>query len=384
MRRTKLHKQIKKRLLTAPVELFISCAIGFEPELCQEIAAIIPEAEDLRVEDGGIRLMAPVTAIPAANRKLRTATRILMRICRFSATDFSQMERALAAVPWPVYLTTGSAPMIRVTAKKSKLYHGTAIAGRVETAITQSLSSPMAVAGDATLPAPAIFVRGVRDRFTLSVDSTGPLLHMRGMKAQGGVAPIRETLAAACLMVAGYDPALPLRDPMCGTGTFSMEAALISRKADPGCARSFAWENWPVFRHHPHPDPDHPPSFLSAPILASDRDPATIAALLATLQEKPVLRGISASQEDFFAIRPEGPAGLVALNPPYGLRIGEEHQARQMMQTIWLRLKTHWSGWQVLITIPETLAAKGLPFPLSRRAFRHGGLSMALLYGRVP
>ncbi|WP_172683790.1 hypothetical protein [Desulfosarcina cetonica] len=100
-------------------------------------------------------------------------------------------------------------------------------------------------------PSQTLFVRVVEDRFSLSLDSSGPALYKRGYKTGAARAPIRETLAAAILMTAGYDPARPLVDPMCGAGTFSLEAAMMAKHVAPGANRDFAFMGWPAFAANP-------------------------------------------------------------------------------------------------------------------------------------
>ncbi|MCW7754774.1 hypothetical protein OOT00_12355 [Desulfobotulus sp. H1] len=384
MRRTRLHKQLRRQLMEKKQEFFIICPPGFENECLLEIQSLFPESGPAQVEKGGILLHAPLHFVPAANRQLRTASRILMRIGRFTATDFTTMKKKLSDIPWNIFFPEGCLPSVRVLCHKCRLYHSEAIAQRVQEVFTQKTASEILVPPIPEKPLPSLYIRGNKDRFTLSIDSSGPLLYLRGIKTSGGRATLRENLAAAILMAAGYTPSQPLMDPMCGSGTFSMEAALMASSTPPGIFRTFAWENWPVFLLMP--PQETPPTCLpfKASILASDRDAKAIQSFRKVCQNHSFLQEVEATEADFFSMQPSGhPPGLVLLNPPYGIRIHTRAEATRLRQKIVSHLLSHWKGWRMGLLIPKE---EGRPQEFGNytcRHFQHGGIDMQLLTGKL-
>ena len=247
---TALLKRIKRHVVGRKRNYFASVATGFERVCSKELSSLPLSAHETVATDGGVEFSGHLQDCYLANLHLRTASRILLRITAFTSTNFRQLEKKIAAIPWELYLDACSRPQIHVTTRHCRIYHTAAIANRFSEAIARHLQVP--AAGDRSdLAAPSsqrIFVRGVDDRFTVSIDSSGTHLYKRGLKKHPGTAPLRETLAAASLMLAGYDPHQPLVDPMCGTGTFSLEAALMAKNIPPGWYRDFAFCRWPSYR----------------------------------------------------------------------------------------------------------------------------------------
>ncbi len=390
---TALAKRIKRHITGRSREFFVVVSPGLESVCLAELQAPPLSIERADIVPGGIAFTGRLQDCWLANLHLRTASRILMRIDDFSASSFSRLERKLAGIPWELYLRPGDAPRIRAAAAKSRLYHTDAVAERVLASIRDRFDQVrLEDAGDIPdAPVQRIFVRASADRFTLSIDSTGELLHKRGFKRQGGKAPIRETLAAAALLLAGYDGSLPLVDPMCGSGTFSIEGALMAARIPPGSRRGFAFMGWPSFAprrwEHLRRTPE---ALLPAPpaphIFASDMDPGVCRLLQHNIEETGLADRIAVACRDFFAFRPEEVApqpGLVALNPPYGRRLGTRRQGRAFFHSVCRRLGEAYGGWKVVLVAPEADWAADIPFPVSRHPISHGGLRPTLLIGNV-
>ena len=382
MRRTKLHKQLKSRIWKRRQHFFVSCAPGFEKELEAEIGTHIPGCNIREREFGGIGIVGDFDCIYRANLLLRTANRIRMRIARFDARSFRTLEEQAGEIPWPLFLPGDVEIPVKVTAKKSKLHHTGAIAERISMAIATTMASRPHESAKGDLPVPELHVRVIRDRFTLSVDTTGPLLHLRGLKTQGGAAPIRETLAASALMRAGYDGSQPLSDPMCGTGTFSLEASLMAGKIAPGGFRNFAFMNWPSFREERWKaiveESREAAVSPAAAITAADIDAETVKRFAKRLEGLPFPHKIACQTADFLATPPEGEPGIIVLNPPYGLRLDSPREARDGIQQILGYLKKHYTGWKAVLTLPEVLCCN-LPKGALQTPFLHGGIPMQLV-----
>jgi len=202
------------------------------------------------VVEGGVEFKGTLGAGMAANLHSRIATRVLLRMGEEKARDFAPLRRSLAKLPWQNYIPRDRPLRIDVSTGHCRLYHTGALAETVELAIADNVGKlpkrEKQVQTREDDDSTRILLRGRDDRFTASVDSSGALLHRRGWRLEAGRAPLRETLAAGILALCEYDPALPLVDPMCGAGTFAIEAAAMARRIPPGLGRQFAFERWPA------------------------------------------------------------------------------------------------------------------------------------------
>jgi putative N6-adenine-specific DNA methylase len=223
------------------------------------------------------------------------------------------------------------------------------------------------------------------------MDSSGKPLYKRGLKKQGGRAPLRENLAAAALLWLGYSGSEPLLDPMCGAGTFSLEAALISSRTPPGWFRNFAFMNWPAFRAKQWQHLKKERSLGIAPltepsIFASDIDPGVCASLLSVVQQYDLSRGVSVMEKDFFSFSPDqcSPVpGIAVLNPPYGIRLGSGRDVGSLYTEIAAKLSHDYRKWRVAVLLPDRGLVEKFPSGLKQRRITHGGINLTLLTGQI-
>ena len=175
------------------------------------------------VESAGVTFKGGLREVYAANLRLRSASRVIVRSARFQARTFAELERHAGKVAWTRFLAADRAFEVRVTSRKSRLYHSGAVAERISRVIRDgSGARELEVAGDEQHEgerSQLIIVRIERDECTVSIDSSGALLHMRGYRRASAKAPMRETIAAAILLASGWRPNEPLFDPFCGSGT---------------------------------------------------------------------------------------------------------------------------------------------------------------------
>lgn len=360
---------------TDPSEIFLVCNPGLE-------AVLAEEARDAGFADatpvgGGVTLSGGWPEVWRANLELRGATRVLLRIGGFRAFHLAQLDKRSRKFPWGEVLRADVPVSVDATCKASKIYHDRAAAQRVAKAITEELGAP--VVKDAPV---RVMVRIEDNLVTFSVDTTGESLHKRGHKAAVGKAPMRETLAALFLRQCGYTGTETVVDPMCGSGTFPIEAAEIALGMQPGRSRSFAFEQLA--------------SFDSAAVEAirrtggsetalrffgSDRDAGAIKNAQANAERAGVSGAVSFHQAAISDLTPpEGAAGLVIINPPYGGRIGNRKMLFSLYGSMGEVLKSRFPGWRVgIITDDGGLAkATALPFLPVERAVDHGGLKVKL------
>ncbi len=369
-------------------------APGLEPVTETELTALGMEMGVS--EPGGIPFRADAAELYAANLHLRTASRVIVRVAEFEARSFRDLETKARVVPWERFVVPGRAVQLRVTCRKSRLYHSDAVAERVRDAISHRLGVPtptLAAADDESEGGEAqlFVVRFNHDRCTISADASGRLLHLRGYRQAVGRAPLRETLAAAMLLGSGWDPEAPLLDPMCGSGTIAIEGAMLARQIAPGLRRSFAFENWPEFRSdiwaelRAAANAAVQPAAL-APIQASDRDAGAIAATIANAERAGVASDITATQQALSSIDPvRAPIGWLVTNPPYGHRVGDVERLRALYARLGQVAYTLCPGWIVAILVADQRleGQVNLPFEDSFRT-SNGGIWVRLAVATVP
>jgi putative N6-adenine-specific DNA methylase len=334
-----------------------------------------------------------------ANLWLRTASRILVRLGSFHTRALGELERKAAQLPWREWLAPGMAVTARVTCRKSRLYHQKAVAERVVTGSGMELAGSgddadgeaEEVEADA---AQLIVVRLLRDECTISLDSSGALLHRRGYRLASTRAPLRETLAAGLLLASGWRPEEPLVDPFCGSGTLPIEAALMARRAPPGLHRDFAcrrWLGWDEDLWRGLVDAAREQILPSAPaaIVGADRDAGAIVAAQANAERAGVASDIEFRHAALSSLDPPAGRGALVTNPPYGVRVGEPGALRDLYARLGQVARERLRGWRLTLLFPaETLErATGLAF---RELFRtrNGGLPVRALSvtldGRAP
>jgi putative N6-adenine-specific DNA methylase len=233
-------------------------------------------------------------------------------------------------------------------------------------------------------------VRLFRDQCTISVDSSGARLHRRGYRLETAKAPLRETLAAGLLLSSGWRGATPLADPMCGAGTIPIEAALIARRIPPGWGRGFAFERWPETRAglvdgvRARLAEEIRPA-APAPIVGADRDAGAIAAAEANAERAGVAGDIGWRRAPISALTlPPGP-GTIAVNPPYGARIGDRTRLRDLYAEFGHVVRRVAPGWSVVLIGADPALERQVALgwrPIVRTD--NGGLPIRFLAARVP
>jgi putative N6-adenine-specific DNA methylase len=374
--------------------IFIVTAPGLESLASQELAALgISTVE----EAGGLGADATREQLYAANLHLRTVSRVLVRVAEFRARTFFELERHAARVDWAAFTTPGRPVRLRVTSRKSKLYHQRAIEQRLLQAIGAPTAAP--AGGDeeeeGTAAEQLFVVRFLHDRCTISADSSGSLLHLRGYRQAVARAPLRETLAAAMLMGIGWRGQGPLVDPLCGSGTIPIEAALIARRIAPGLAsaertsRRFSFEEWPDFEAdvwRSVVERAREAILPAAPvrILGSDRDDGAIRAAEANAARAGVAGDVELAVRPVSALPEVGAEGWLVTNPPYGVRVGETEGLRDLYAALGAAARRALPGGRVALLSAERRLEGQLRIPLREAlSTRNGGIPVRLVVGEV-
>ncbi len=357
-------------------EIFLAATPGLELPLFNEVR----ETGFTRPHKvpGGVTIQGGWPDVWRANLVLRGASRVLARIGSFRAMHLAQLDKRAHKFPWSDVLRADVPIKIDVTCRKSRIYHAKAATQRIERALTETLG--VTLSPDAPL---RLMARIEDDLCTFSIDTSGEPLHKRGFKEAVVKAPMRENMAAMFLRECGYTGQEPVLDPMCGSGTFVIEAAEMAAGLYPGRERAFAFENLATF------DPqiwskmraENTTQTLEHSFFGSDRDTGAIKAASANAERA----GLSASTTfQHCSIsdlqRPDGPVGLIMVNPPYGARISNKKPLYALHNALGLVLKERFSGWRVgLVTSDADLAkTTALPFDAPGPYVAHGGLKIRL------
>ncbi|NVJ97332.1 MAG: class I SAM-dependent RNA methyltransferase [Alphaproteobacteria bacterium] len=358
------------------MEIFLSATPGLESALLSEVKALGfagPEAQA-----GGITISGNWHDAWRANLMLRGASHVLVRLGSFRALHLAQLDKRARKFPWAETLRADVPVRVEVTCKKSRIYHHKAAAQRIETAIQEELGAQISADADVCIKA-----RIFDDMCTISVDTSGEPLHKRGFKQAVNRAPMRENLAALLLRECGFDGTEPVLDPMCGSGTFIIEAAEMALGLSPGRERSFAFEKLATYddARWQKMKTASDPAQTRTIFYGFDRDGGAPSMSRANAERAGVANITRFDKQTISElVAPEGPAGLVIVNPPYGTRIGDVKKLMPLYQSLGKVLQENFKGWRVgLATNNEKLAhATGLSFGKQPVTFSHGGLRVTL------
>ena len=316
-----------------PVRFFATAAKGTEPALRDELRELrLPR---VRADRGGVHFEGELGEAARACLWSRVAVRILMEVGTFEARDGDELYQGVRSVDWTRWMTSRTTLAVRAHGRSSHLTHSQFVAQKTKDAVVDMLRDRLGdrPSVDRDDPDVLLAMHLVRDRATLYLDVGGSSLHERGWRARAGVAPLRETLAAAVLRLSGWDRERPLVDPMCGAGTIAIEAAAWSRRMAPGLARGrLGLERWAS-----HDDAER--RWLQSlreearaaarkdgpPILARDLD----ARAVEMTRDNARAAGVElvVEQADVRNLMPLDPAGFVVTNPPYGERLATDDAA---------------------------------------------------------
>jgi len=362
-----------------PFEIFLACAPGLEPMLRDE--AVEAGFDKPACVPGGVTLRGGWTEVWRANLMQRGASRVLARIGEFRAMHLAQLDKRARKMDWGAVLRPDVPVKVEATCRKSRIYHAGAAAQRVTGAL-EAAGIPVTTEADLVVRA-----RIEDDLCTFSIDTSGELLHRRGHKPGVGKAPMRETLAALFLRSAGFDGRMPVIDPMCGSGTFVIEAAEMALGLAPGRSRSFAFERLANF------DPE---AWAGMKAAVTGREAASVfrgsdrnAGAIAMAQENAERAGVDAvTGFAHHAVSdlpmPEGPPGLIIVNPPYGGRIGNKKLLYALYGSFGKVLQERFGGWRVGLVTSEAGLAKATGLGLSPGpVVDHGGIKVRLYAGKV-
>ncbi|MBY0084972.1 class I SAM-dependent RNA methyltransferase [Brevibacillus sp. M2.1A] len=316
------------------VELIATATFGLESVVAEEVKAL--GYGPVQVENGKVTFTADISAIPRTNLWLRTADRVRLKIGEFKATTFDELFEKTKALPWADWITEDGTFPVEGKSVKSTLFSVPDCQAIVKKAVVESLKKTYKREWfDEQGPLYKIEVALLKDVATLTIDTSGPGLHKRGYRELIGQAPLKETMAAAMIMLSRWKPDRVFMDPFCGSGTIPIEAALIGQNIAPGMNREFVSETWPIipktaWREARAETHDLARYDQKLEIIGTDMDDEILKIARRNATEAGVDDLIHFQRMDVRDVRTKRKYGYLICNPPYGERLGEWKQVAKM------------------------------------------------------
>jgi len=338
------------------VQLIATAPMGLEALVSREVRDL--GYADATVENGRVRFAADESAICRANIWLRTADRVLLQMGEFPATSFDQLFEGTKALPWDEWIARDGNFVVEGKSHQSQLSSGPACQSVVEKAVVERLKRRYNLEWFPKTGARyTILVSLVKDVATITVDTSGPGLHKRGYRDLTATAPIKETLAAAMIMLSRWHPERPFMDPLCGSGTIPIEAALIGHNIAPGMGREFAAERW-----------EHLPAALwktarqeandladldrQVEITGADHDPEVLKLARRHVRAAGLTKSVKLREQPLAATQTDQHYGYIITNPPYGERLGEEADVAALYRELGVVARAL-KDWSVFVITPD-------------------------------
>jgi putative N6-adenine-specific DNA methylase len=358
---------------------FAPCPRGLESVLAQELAAL--DATGIRTVDGGVHFAGTFLLGYRANLESRIASRILWRVATAPYKSEDDIFKATLALPWPRWFDVAQTIRVNLAAVRCPLKSLDFVTLRIKDAVCDAFRAKGGERPSVNTQTPDVRIHAflTADQLTLYIDTSGEPLFKRGYRTATGEAPLRENLAAGIVRLSNWNPLEALLDPMCGSGTLLIEAALIALNIAPGARRSFAFEKlknfdsraWDRLR-------------LAAKIQETTRDGALpiyggdlYGDELKSARENIAAAGltdqIQLKQANVLEIPAPADSGVIVTNPPYGVRLSEGHELADFYPKLGNALKQRFSGWRAYIFTGDAQLPKLIRLSASKRTVLYNG-----------
>ena len=358
------------------LELIATATFGLEAVVRREIEKL--GYKIIRSEDGKITFLGDERAIVRANLWLRSADRVQIKMAEFEALEFEDLFQQMKALPWEEWIPLDGKFVVNGSSVKSKLSSVPACQSVAEKAVVERLRETYAVEYfQKTGASYEIKITLLKNRVTVTLDTTGPGLHKRGYRTHSVEAPIKETLASAMIQLSFWNKDRILSDPCCGSGTIPIEAAMIAKNMAPGISRSFACEEWEaipkgLWKEERKAAFEAIDSDVRPKIFGLDINPSAIKAARANAEAAGVDDCIKFSIADISAMRTRSISGVIITNPPYGERIGDR-QSIEKIYKAYRQFIAENPTWSLFVVTADKSIEKALERAADRRRKLYNG-----------
>ena len=373
-------------MIETPQSIFFApCPRGLESVLCSELVQLdVREPEPLQ---GGVRFQGPFSLCYQVNLLTRIASRVLWTISQQPYRTEQDIYQHALSLPWPSWFSVKNRIKVHVSAHHCPLKSLEFVTLRIKDAICDHFRKATGTRPNIDTRKPDIGIHAYLDNYTITIylDTTGVPLFKRGYRKAQGPAPLRENLAAGILHLAGWEPGDVLLDPMCGSGTFLLEAAQISGNIAPGLHRHFAFEKLSWFDQIAwskllKETQNIRRSIPSNTLFGSDHNTQALSSARANIQSAGFLDDITLDHVDILNVQPPHPHGLLVTNPPYGVRTGDDRELTEWYPQLGDALKRHFCGWRTFFFTSDLQLPKHIRLTASRRTpLFNGALECRLL-----
>lgn len=354
------------------LHFFAPCPAGLESTLAIELKQI--GADAIQASTGGVQFQGDWQTCYSVNLKSRVASRVLWQIAKRAYSTEDDIYNTTSTLPWNEWFAPTHTIRVNLAAIKCPLRSLDFATLKIKDAVCDKFRKIFGTRPSVDTVQPDIRVHGFLDAktFTLYLDTSGEALFKRGLRKTAGEAPLRENLAAGILHLAGWKPGTPLFDPMCGSGTFLLEATQMALNIAPGIKRNFAFEkfkqfdqaNWSQLKEAAIADQwPHIPQ----PIFGSDLYGDALAAARTNFTTAGLDDVVQLKQANILEVSTPAPSGILVTNPPYGIRIGEQQILAELYPKIGDVLKKKFSHWNAYIFTGDPLLPKLIRLSTSRR-----------------
>ncbi len=368
--------------MTAPAPLdrfFAPCPRGLETPLAAELEAL--GGQYVTPAEGGVSFSGPRELVLHANLESRLASRILWQVAHGRYRDEDELYRLVKGVDWPAHFTVGRTLRVDLAATRSPLQSLEFATLKVKDAVCDRFRESGGTRPSVDKERPDVRVHAyLTDReATIYLDTSGEPLFKRGYRRDVDVAPLRENLAAGLLALAGWTPGTPLLDPMCGSGTIAIEAALVAADRAPGLARTFGFQKlcwfdgptWQRIRQRARDRVRAAPAAVA--IVASDSDPRAMAQCRANAAAAGVAEWLQIEEADALLRAAPATTGIIVTNPPYGVRLDNDAALAAMYPKLGDALKQRFAGWTACLFTGDLRLAKLIGLKPSRKTPLYNG-----------
>jgi putative N6-adenine-specific DNA methylase len=359
-------------------QFFATCPRGLEALLADELLA--QRALKIVVTDGGVSFEGSLDTMYRVNLHSRIATRIMSRVAQGSYATEEDIYKATFKLHWPSWFKVNQTIRVKVTGVKCPLKSLDFVTLRIKDAVCDRFREEGALRPSVSVRDPDVRIHAylTQDQYQLYLDTSGAPLYQRGFRDVSVIAPLRENLAAGIIMLSGWIPGTPFLDPMCGSGTFLIEAAMMGVNQPPGMKRTFGFQKLTSFDEGLWKKIEteamnkmKPIEFLD--IYGSDMDLRAVRVARHNLKVAGLEEVAKVMQSDFIKLEPPASEGTLVTNPPYGQRIGEDEDLKEVYPVWAKHMKESFGGWNTYFLTADLEMPKDMRLKPSKKTPLYNG-----------